>query len=121
MARVVPGDTEGTAPDQQFRRRSRKFWVPAPCIPLVLAEVQRCVPLHQRGVTHSVYFDSARHELYHRRLVQQVFCSKVSTARWRRFDLSCGNGSSSRIEFTRMWKDWKMTESSTGPRIKVSL
>ena len=71
--------SSGTA--QVFRRRSLKYLIPLQQTAFVMQEVQRHLPVHRRGMTHSVYLDSPSRELYAQRLVQ-LEDAKLFRFRW---------------------------------------
>ena len=73
--------TRSVSTAQVFRRRSLKYLIPLQQTALVMQEVQRHLPVHRRGMTHSVYLDSPCRQLYAQRLVQ-LEDAKLFRFRW---------------------------------------
>ena len=64
-----------------FERKSIKLWVPNQKVSAVVAIMQRYVPIHRRGMVHSVYVDSENGAMYGKRLVREED-SKLLRFRW---------------------------------------
>lgn len=64
-----------------FERKSLKFWVHPNNVSAVTKIMQKYVPIHRRGMIHSVYMDNAQGDIYSKRLVREED-SKLLRFRW---------------------------------------
>jgi len=49
-----------------FERKSLKFWVPPNNVTVVTSIIQRNLPIHRRGMIHSVYLENQQGDMYAR-------------------------------------------------------